>query len=232
MHAPDDDELAARGLALLPRPRRRRAHPRVRAYTQTLHTAMRTEEAASSRVVGGAAPAPAADPHAYPKHLRLPLTIAYCAIVALNVAFCMGLRGPALLRVAEQIGLVRLDGSTADDVDLSQLTEMGLANMMFTGTSAVFSVFITGAIVDRMPRFHWLTFGMCQLLAFLSLSIIWIDAAWQLVFISALMGMCLSAIMPLLAALMWVYKEDVAPSMHAFNASFGIGMPTPTLAAP
>ena len=29
---------------------------------------------------------------------------------------------------------------------------------------------------------------------------------------------------PLLAALMWVFKEDVAPSMHAFNASFGIGM--------
>ena len=143
---------------------------------------------------GAAAAAAELDPHEYPKHLRLPLTIAYCAIVAFNVAFCMGLRGPALLRVAEQIGLVSLTGSSADDVDLSQLTEMGLANMAFTGVSALFSVFITGAIVDRMPRFHLLTFAMCELLAFLSLSVIWIDAAWQLIFISALMGMCLSAI--------------------------------------
>ena len=29
---------------------------------------------------------------------------------------------------------------------------------------------------------------------------------------------------PLLAALMWVYAEEVGPSMHAFNGSFGVGM--------
>jgi hypothetical protein len=33
--------------------------------------------------------------------------------------------------------------------------------------------------------------------------------------------MCLSAIMPLLAALMWVYKEDVAPSMHGHAGLVG-----------
>lgn len=146
---------------------------------------------------------PRPDPHEYPQHLRLPLTLAYCSIVAFNVAFCMGLRGPALLRIAEQIDLISLpaDGGSAAEVDLSQLTEMGVANMAFTGTSAVFSVFITGAVVDRMPKFHYLTFTMCMLLAFLSLSVIWIDSAWQLIFICALMGVCLSAIMPLLAAL-------------------------------
>ena len=39
--------------------------------------------------------AAAADPQAYPQRLKLPLTLAYCTLVAFNVAFAFGLRGPA-----------------------------------------------------------------------------------------------------------------------------------------
>ena len=178
--------------------------------------------------------AAAADPQTYPQRLKLPLTLAYCTLVAFNVAFAFGLRGPALLRLAEQAGIIA-NASTFGEADGSgstaggcaeppDLREMGVANMLMTGTSTVFCLFVTGAVVDRVVHFHRLTFASCVLMAFLVLCYTWAESAVTIILLSAVQGMCLSQIMPLLAALMWVYAEDVGPSMHAFNGSFGVGM--------
>ena len=71
---------------------------------------------------------------------------------------------------------------------------MGVANMLMTGTSTVFSLFVTGAVFDRVVHFHRLTFASCVLMAFLVLCYTWAESATTIILLSAVQGMCLGMV--------------------------------------
>ncbi len=180
---------------------------------------------AEIKAEGGAAAAAAAAA-SYSREYKYGSTVLY-SLTLFTTGLCLGGRGAALLGLAKQTGIIEvLDGSSSgEEIDLSSLTMVGWAMTAYAGGFMVCSV-VSGYLLDSIASWHrLLSFsGLVTAVAVALITVI--DSPEQLVASFCLLGGALAfpVVSSSSAAPAWVWGAQCGPSVHAINASFGVGM--------
>ena len=149
---------------------------------------------------------------------KLTLTAAYMACMAADCGLVMGVRGPSLLLLVEQI---RSDSSPA--AELEALTAVGTSNAACS-VGLMISGPIAGLLMDRAVHWHRLLAAGGALAAVGVLGLIVATTPLRLICTSFVTGIGIGMTQPTMAGLVRVWGDSVPPYMQALHAGFGIGM--------
>lgn len=154
-------------------------------------------------------------------------TTALYSLTLFITGLCLGGRGAALLGLAKQTGIIEVleEASSSQDVDLSSLTMVGWAMTAYAAGFMFFSV-VSGYLLDCVTSWHRLlsATGLITAAAVAILTVV--NSPGQLVAAFCLLGSALAfpVVSSSSAAPTWVWGAQCGPSVHAINASFGVGM--------
>lgn len=173
-----------------------------------------------------AAPAPGDAPAAaapqYTRSYMLGTTVLY-SLTLFTIGLCLGGRGAALLGLAKQTGII--EQADDDDVDLSSLSMIGWAMTAYALGFMLCSV-ISGYLLDSVENWHRLLSGSGVVTAVALGLVTVVETPGLLVVSFCLLGSSLAfpVVSSSSAAPTWVWGAECGPSVHAINASFGVGM--------